>query len=586
MKLNVNDVRYTSDKYDFLMLGSRAKSKAFSDNDFVASRTNEMAGLWGTFGFAKPKVVDAINPLNIISGGKAVFSETGNNKHKGLTSKMASKVLSQNMLISKKSEILERYLDLSAFEFENIPESIENMDDITFQFTLKLPKDHGALVYLEEYDASKAPNSDPEAWVRMVTPNREVNNDRTSLTYKFEYLFDKNTDFVDGVLKLVDKEVVTKTALKILTFKRGSNDLKSFLPTAIKQINEKFDLTDKIAQKVGDKKYEMWLYNPVRTEAHKGGSFVAVTNKMNKIDTSKKTLLLIHGTFSTTFKSFQEFTHSSRLKHNGESVSILQKIIKKGHYEQVIAFDHPTASYGVKDNVKKLISLFNGEQFAKPVGVITTSRGALLADHLISLQAGADLMHVDKMMTFAPAHGSDLIKTAEKTIDFLFTALKVIVKVPAGNFIVALAQFSAEAIVDLPGLQDMKTNSDRLKDIMNKPVRNPVIIQAMVGDYQKNMFKKYGVRWWKVPGNRIVAKAANVLDGIVRKAFDSQTDWVIGVPEQLSQLSNSAGAEVIYEAPYEFCCVHGKQFDKYHPRLPDGGPAGVFSKILTFFEEE
>ena len=62
--------------------------------------------------------------------------------------------------------------------------------------------------------------------------------------------------------------------------------------------------------------------------------------------------------------------------------------------------------------------------------------------------------------------------------------------------------------------------------------------------------------------------------------FKSQTDWVIGVPEQEEKLNSQ---NISYHRPFSFRCIHGMQFNQSAKKI-NGKPAKIFNEIILFFK--
>jgi hypothetical protein len=116
-------------------------------------------------------------------------------------------------------------------------------------------------------------------------------------------------------------------------------------------------------------------------------------------DTKKrKTLLLIHGTFSNNDHLLEE------LKSTKDGREFLGLILNR--YDDIFAFDHPTLSVGPVLNALDLARLF--ADFKNPIDVITHSRGGLVARWwLEAFGVGSD---IERRVVFvgAPLAGTSL----------------------------------------------------------------------------------------------------------------------------------------------------------------------------------
>jgi hypothetical protein len=320
------------------------------------------------------------------------------------------------------------------------------------------------------------------------------------------------------------------------------------------------NLAHKALNKLGEKKYGIYKFISTNDK----GEFLEL-NQNNQIDESQKTLLLIHGTFSSVNGSFGELLESNISDPSNRS--LFHKLIENNSFDQIIAFNHPTASHSVKENVNWLLKLLENKIFTHPVDIITTSRGALIAETLSSYDKAYGIIKINKLLTFAPAHGSDLLKVA-KGFDRMLSMLKKTSSQAGWGYVLGISQFSINAIRTQPGLEVMMPESEELKKILSANPIEQIKIKAMVGDYDAILVEKRFKRW-----------LANGFDKLLWLAFKSENDWVIGCTEQRKQMS---GFNAKYEKNFEYKCIHGKQFDPDHPKKNDQ-KADVRKVIFEYF---
>ncbi|PHR48045.1 MAG: hypothetical protein COA32_05830 [Fluviicola sp.] len=559
LNFNLNEITFEHQEYSFLKIGGEAKSTKLGIYDFKKSKYKKINEIWGTLGWANDK--------HLVASGKIKFSEQGNIDHKGVTKETVDLLKEQNVEIEKYSDIRERFIDFSAITFLNIPERITSEEEIQLRFDLFLEKDEGALVYLEENPIDKHNSKDAEIY--LITPestDKNYSQDRFSLSYRFTYNFNKKFERESDAIKLVEKDSKNKTqfALKVLTFPRHESDLKKYTEKVTKNLNKATDLGTNLAHKalnkLGEKKYGIYKFVSSKSK----DEFLEIDQK-NQIVESEKTLLLIHGTFSSVNGSFGDLLESNSSNKSGHS--LLKELIKSNTYEQVLAFNHPTASHSVKENVDWLLKLLGNKMFTEPVDVITTSRGALVAETLSSYDKAYRKIKINKLLTFAPAHGSDLLKVA-KGLDRVLSMLKKTSSKAGWGYVLAISQFSINAIRTQPGLEVMMPESKELKKILSSNPIDQVRIKSMVGDYDGSLIDKKFKRW-----------LANGFDKLLWLAFKSENDWVIGCTEQRKQMS---GFNAKYEKNFEYNCIHGKQFDPNHPKK-NGKKADVRKVIFEYF---
>ena len=562
LEFNLNEIAFESEEYSFLKIGSEAKKQELSVYDFKNSKYKKIDKIWGTLGWANDKFL-AVN-------GTIKFSENGNFSHKGVTHETAELLKEQNVEIHDHSDIRERFIDLSEIEFLNVPDLIIDENEIQLRFDLFIDKDEGALVYLEENP--KGVRHSKYAEMYLITPestDKDYSQERYSLSYRFTYSFNKKFVRDGKAIRLIAKEDTENTqfALKILTFPRHEADLGRYAQKVTKNLNSSggivSDLVNTTSNKIGEKKYALYKFQTIGEHQH----FVQVDD-VNQIDEHKKTLLLIHGTFSSVDKTFGELLEID--KTDPIHGNLFKMLLESKTFGQIIAFNHPTASHSIQENVDWLLALLRDKIFTQPVDIITTSRGALVAEKLCAYDIGYRQIKINKLLTFAPAHGSDLLNVA-KGLDRMLSMMKKTSSKAGWGYILAISQFSINAIRKQPGLEVMMPDSSELKKILMANPINEIKIKAMVGDYDKSLIDKNFKRW-----------VNNGLDKLLWLAFKSEHDWVIGCPEQRRQMS---GFNASYEKNYEYFCIHGKQFDLKHPKK-DNRKALVRKEIFNFFTEE
>lgn len=559
LNFNLNEITFDHQGYSFLKIGEEAKTGEFDIHDFKNSKYKKIDKIWGTLGWA--------NDRHLAVTGNIIFSEVGNIDHKGITKETVELLKDQNVEIQDSSDIRERFIDFSEITFLNVPERVTSEEEIQLRFDLFLEKHEGALVYLEENPIGDCHSMDAEMF--LITPestDKNYSQERYSLSYRFTYNFNKKFEQDGNAIRLIEKDSEGKTqfALKILTFPRHESNLKNYTEKAVKNMNKVTDIGTDLAHKglnkLGIKKYGLYKFVSSSTK----DEFLEIEDN-NQIDENKKTLLLIHGTFSSVNGSFGELLEPNPLDSSNRS--LLRQLIEESTFEQIIAFNHPTASHSVQENVDWLLKMLDDKIFKHTVDVITTSRGALVAETIASYDKAYRNIKLNKLLTFAPAHGSDLLKVA-KGLDRLLSMLKKTSSKAGWGYVLAISQFSINAIRTQPGLEVMMPDSDELKKILSSNPINEIRIKSMVGDFDSSLIEKRFNRWF-----------ANGLDKLLWLAFKSENDWVIGCPEQRKQMS---GFNAKYEKNFEYNCIHGKQFDPNHP-LKNGQKADVRKVIFEYF---
>jgi hypothetical protein len=266
----------------------------------------------------------------------------------------------------------------------------------------------------------------------------------------------------------------------------------------------------------------------------------------HQIDRGKKTLLLIHGTFSNTLNTFG---HMVRFR-NGSSE--LEDFLKLSPYEQVIAFNHPTISADVFDNVGELKRILGDEKFEQSVSLLAASRGCLLAQ---AIGADKDLpFSVDKSLMFSPANGVDYFKSG-KHISTGLSVLKKVASITVAKYALALAQFSADYFMEQPGARQMTPGSDRLNKVLGLELADSGSIYiAIVNDWEKGLIDKRGKRFWM-----------QIVDATIKRILGNKHDFVVGTKGQKNLPEKFNATQVLMAS------THCKYFEKgeLHQRQSD-----------------
>lgn len=533
-------------KNTFIPLGKSVDDLDSSETkDFEAKlnerSSNRPASIWGTLGWAN-------NDL-FLPKGQLEFSESGNLDSQGLTLSEIKNIWEFNPLSQSEGfKVKEQYInfDLCDFNFNAKNFTIEEIP--TLRLCLFLNPDEGAIVY---YQHSKISDHNPidgdveYILPQQTDPNYSTNRDR--LNYKIPIIprelmvFNEET----GKLSLNKKKNETSFIVKVLTFKRHNLVASDLLNEASNNINlwinkeyqqdvdrtkdEKLSGLNILNHKynfIGKSKYSLLKYD---IDSDK---FYQISKE--EIDTTQKTLLLLHGTFSSTYGSYGKL-------YNNED-SLLNRLIRHGLFDQIISFDHPTITQDAFDNCEVLYERLSGLVFEQNIDILSYSRGALVAKWLAS-DPNNTYFNVDHIITFSGANGVSYYKSGSYVSKGL-SILKKLLPGTTAKLIAALAQFSAEFFLQLPGNQQMTPHHVKLVRILTKELsRKETRVQTVVADWDKSLTR-----------NSFKRPFSKVLDGLIKFILGPKHDWVVGFPEQ--KISPDP-----LDHPIEIASMHVKNFN-------------------------
>jgi hypothetical protein len=200
-----------------------------------------------------------------------------------------------------------------------------------------------------------------------------------------------------------------------------------------------------------------------------------------KPDSTDRSLLLIHGTFSNAASSFgplrtSDFFHRAALLYG----------------ERIYAFNHFTVSRAPEENARMLLEELPDETFS--FDVITHSRGGLVLRNLVerSVVFGplARRFKLGKAVLVAsPNDGTPLATPArwQDTVGWFANLLELFPENPfatGAEFVAnALVWLARHASGDLPGLHSMDAIGDSICDLQGSPGPPPDAYSALVANY-------------------------------------------------------------------------------------------------------
>lgn len=485
------------------------------------------AGIWGTLGWGDDSLFAPKNQLE--------FSETFNTNFHGATAEFVEE-LSAALPDEDQSNltIKERYINFDLADLQ--------MNKLWFRkhhrnlrLSVFLEKDEHALAYYqfaEPKDYSRPENSefdDPDAFLEFIPG--QLDSVKKQINFFFEplpkrkiriRLFSGKRGFEE-----TDEPLNTSFIVKVITFKKKDGSDAQFYEKSLEKLALQAG-QNAIYKAFGEKRYGLYKFNPYANvtddetfeEKHQnfGGKMELIQTEQaaTEINTSAKTLLLIHGTFVNTYSTFKDLF----LKHNGSS--FLQDLMTKHGYEQILAFDHPTASSGVLENVEYLLTkLMPGVSFGdNAIDAIACSRGGMVAEALASHKLAKGKIHLRHVVLFSPANGVGYLQTADNIATWLSVYRRISPR-KTGKIVASMLTAGVTFIKEMPGLKDMHPNSPTLKKILNAEQNNPnTTFKNVVSDWHISLNES---RFRRVLG---------WLDVKIKSHLGEEHDWVVGCINQ------------------------------------------------------
>lgn len=394
--------------------------------------------------------------------------------------------------------VVERYVDLSKVKFPVYQKSFSLENQPSLRLTVFVQPGEGALVYLE-----RGRNGDETAQMILPEPTSPDNScsTRDRLTYRIPLWPDGGIEKATPRKSGRDIFLTTKKdssryeknlVVKVLTFERGNSTSHDAVRRALGVL--------------GRDKYDLLSWNLT------SGKFVPVA--AGDVHYDQRTLLMLHGTISSTNGSFRALTTD---QHKD---SWMQTIAMFGQrYQQILAFNHETVLDGLAANEEELNRALGGK-LSKPVDIITHSRGGLLGKHLAIYGQN---VQVDRAALCACANGVGYFNLLHH-ISWLLTILASIGKYSSiGSIAIVLAQHSAKFIAGLEGFKPMMPGSPELKKVLRAIPKNrkKTLFLPIVGDWDASL-----VSWYA----RLSAKGIDLLLRAILN--DNNHDWVVSSSKQ------------------------------------------------------
>jgi predicted TIM-barrel fold metal-dependent hydrolase len=502
----------------FIILGSEEAAKPDYVNKMVMPKINRetkdpVPGFWGTLGFSDDKSIDWSGHIEISGDGNDSFQGVVEEEVKLIKTCFPE-------LNDVPSGIKERFISFEHIDFSY--RDIFTLDDIPhLRLDVMLGTDEGALVF---YQSDRINNEDSsiEYILPQATPDNNV-NDRDRLTYIFDIIPQYKTEpipAIPGMYRLTTTKEVKPFIVKVLIFKRsfGEKDKGTMKNSKELLIGVENRLRKNIT-KVITKEHVLLVYNCTTNSFDHADS--------HNINADKKTLFLMHGTFGSTQTSF-----GALYGDEGKWLKDISEETAKMHYEQIIAFDHPTVFNGAEENTYALFGIFDSlgiDKFTKEVDFIGTSQGGVIIQYLANLDQAR--IKVGKAALVASANGVGYF-TAGGYISKFLTVLKYVFKYTGMELqaiITAFAQHSVDFLLKQPGFEIMTPGNEKLDSIINTaPFRKETLYLPIIDDYDESLVEEEErkvVRFFKRIG-------ANSIDSIAKTMLGEENDWVVGTKNQ------------------------------------------------------
>ncbi|MFN0274388.1 MAG: hypothetical protein ACKVPJ_01480 [Chitinophagales bacterium] len=534
-----------NDKVKFLLLGSDTEPGPVMRRAIKAkvnkTTTEPVSTVWATLGMA--------DDSDVLWSGELKFSETGNDRSVDATGEEVQILREMNKTAIEKSgkKIIEHFISFDDVDF-HLGDTFNAGKIPQLRLTLFLQPDEGALVYYEHYETLFAKGEPSE--IQYILPEKKDTKNFVH-TDRLNYLFDllPTGEIVEtekkDIFKFLKGNTKRSFIIKALVFPRDnssqsadgiiSNLVKNFLPA---------------------KPHRLLFFNATQNTFQD-----ALTNPASSfINPTLKTLLLLHGTFSDTEKSFSGLID----KNNNKPTSWLQDLIIKRKYHQVIAYDHPTIVENAEKNTTALLALLGDIKFAQenPVSIISTSRGGLVAKYIMGTKnIQQNILPVDKAILVACGNGSHYYKTGQHIAKFL-SLLRSGFKIMGGGYflkgIIGAAQFSAEYFLNEPGSlmmtikKDGSLHSELMKILNMRPQLASTEIYAICDDWDKSLIAEEAklIRRWISSGADKLIKHT-VFDGL-------EHDWVIANKQQMLMPPSHLKATIQAKSSHTKVLMEGK----------------------------
>lgn len=547
---------FAFEKNNFFLLGNLEAGKlAANDEDAIKIKFKNknntdisIGDMWATLGWADPEFKSKLK-------GNLEFSINGNVESKPYLKPLFDEIKYINPAIEGQSRpVTERFINFKKVKFDWNPESFSIEEIPELRITVYLKKGEAAMVCYQHGNLDE--DDDSEAEFEFIQPqNYSANRDRLDFIFPILPEYELESFESNGKTRfrfLNGRKRKTSFLMKIFTFQTVPGSEDEVYKSYTKHINAKGADENLGFLLFGKDKYSLVNYD----KSHR--DFVG-TDAL-PIDFSKKTLMLINGTFMNTDITFSNLIQPTQNFQN----SLLNQLLEDGVFEQIIGFNYPTISHDAKDNALNLYDMLKGKRFEQPVSMVGSSRGCLLAKYLTCDEANI-YFDTDKVIMFSAANGVGYFNFAKKYIS-RYLSIQRQMSGPAGKIIFGFLHLSAEYFLKQPGAQLMTLKNERLTGLLEmKPINANTEYYNVVSDWNPSLAKS--------PFKKITGTG---LDLLIKGILGKEHDWVVGCNEQSLYFNQPFK----YVTPLRITSMHARYFDVGYT------PHDTHKEIYDYFDKK
>ncbi|RUO29495.1 DUF7379 domain-containing protein [Aliidiomarina sanyensis] len=415
--------------------------------------------------------------------------------------------------------VIERYVSFTPAPLPQLKAGF-TLDDLPYlRLTLFVKPDEGALVFYQRIEAGpwKERLKEPyDTAVEYILPEATENHDcehRDRLNYRIPLYPSADFEAVeteDGIRLKSAARSRSKLIVKALIFKR--------------QNSTTHDILNRVAERLNLSRHTLLKWNPIP------GSYYFEEIDANDIRFDQRTLLLLHGTFSSTRGTYGGLYEKADERF-ADSPVFLQYLLDAGHFEQIIAFDHDTIFSSPQRNADKLESILGSHVFEHPVTAMGFSRGALL---LKCLATRGHNFQISRAVTVAGANHVEYTRLPQNLAAFCNALRRITPPSTMLTFVNALAQHSGRALNYLEGIRAMNRDDPMNQAILAPETPPQTILVPIAGRFTRDT----------VQGGRIRRIGAVALHGVLSILLRTlRHDWVV-TEERQSEIAPCAALHV------------------------------------------